>query len=137
LYQPAQFYPLCENAIRAGAGRDTERHRDWLGRLWSRFAEVARTNPHAWLTEPQSIVDTSAANRPVAFPYPKLMTANLNVDQAAAVLVCSAGEARQAGIPYDRWVFVHGTAAADDHWFVGERAALRRCPAVNRIGRAL
>lgn len=138
LYQPAQFYPLFENALRGG--RDPARHLVWLGELWARFASVAATNPHAWATSTptaESIVDFNRGNRPVAYPYPKLMTANLGVDQGAALVVCSAATARDAGIPPDRWVFVHGTAAANDHWYVGEREHLHRSPAINAIGRAL
>jgi acetyl-CoA C-acetyltransferase len=140
LYQPAQFYPLFENAIRHDAGRDPAAHLAWLGHLWSRFASVAETNPHAWATSTptaESIVDMSRANRPVAYPYRKLMTAHLGVDQGAAIVVCSARAAQDAGIPRDRWVFVHGTAAANDHWYVGEREHLHRSPAINAIGRAL
>lgn len=140
LYQPVQYYPLFENALRAAAGRDVDAHRRRLGELWARFATVAKTNPHAWLTsapDAESIVDMGAGNRPVSFPYPKLMTANLAVDQAAAVLVCSAAAAQQAGVPSQRWVFVHGTAAANDHWHVGERQDLHRSPAINAIGRVL
>jgi acetyl-CoA C-acetyltransferase len=140
LYQPVQFYPLFENAVRSAAGRDPASHLAWLGALWGRFAEVAGANPHAWVTTPPtaaSIVDVSPRNRPVAYPYPKLLTANLSVDQGAAVVVCSAEAARAAGIPQDRWVFVHGTAGGNDHWFVGERESLRRSPAIAAIGRAL
>ena len=39
----------------------------------------------------------STSNRPVASPYPKLMTSNLNVDQGGAVVMCSADVAEQAG----------------------------------------
>lgn len=140
LYQPVQFYPLFENAVRAAAGRDPAAHTTWLGTLWGRFAAVADANPHAWVTNPPtaaSIVDISKRNRPVAFPYPKLLTANLGVDQGAAVIVCSAEAARDAGIPRDRWVFVHGTAAANDRWHTGERESLHRSPAIRTIGRAL
>ncbi len=140
LYQPVQFYPLFENAIRRAAGRDQEAQLAWLGQLWARFASVAATNPHAWATSipsAESIVDISPGNRAVAHPYRKLMTAHLGVDQGAAIMVCSAEAAKEAGIPRDRWVFVHSTAAANDHWFVGEREHLHRSPAINAIGRAL
>lgn len=138
LYQPVQFYPLFENALRAAAGRDPAAHVEWLGTLWERFAHVARTNPHAWITRPpESTVDIGPRNRPVAYPYPKLLTANMNVDQGAAVVVCSAEFARQQALPEDRWVFVHATAAANDHWYVGERLSLHRSPAIAAIGRAL
>jgi acetyl-CoA C-acetyltransferase len=140
LKRPAQFYPLFEHALRAEAGRDQQSHERWLGRLWSGFASVASANPHAVVrSNPDSsaIVEVSDANRMVASPYRKLMTANIYTDQAAAIVVCSAGAAAAAGIPEEHWVYVHGTGAAQDHWHVGERAELQRSPAVRAIGSAL
>jgi len=37
--------------------------------------------------------------------YLKLLTANLQVDQGAALIMCSAEAADRAGVPRDRWVF--------------------------------
>ncbi|MDV6012528.1 hypothetical protein [Haloechinothrix sp. LS1_15] len=137
---PIQFYPLFENALRASSSRNIDDHLAWIARLWARFAEVAKTNPHAWNTAAPSaevIASDAGGNRMVAFPYRKLTTANISVNQAAAVLLCSAGAAERAGIPRENWVFVHGTAAGNDHWFVGQRHELHRSPAINAIGRAL
>ncbi len=130
---PLGFYPLFENAIRAAAGRDLPAHVDRLGRLWARFADVARHNPHAAVTDPpgaRDIVTVGPHNRMAALPYRKLLTANIFVDQAAALLLCSAATAESAGIPRENWVFVHATAGADDHWFVSERPRLDRSPAI-------
>ncbi|MBA0124480.1 hypothetical protein H0B56_02875 [Haloechinothrix sp. YIM 98757] len=136
---PVHFYPLFENALRAAAGRDVEDHQRWIARLWARFAEVATTNPHAWNTAGTSAEEIAdpANNRMVAFPYRKLTIANIYVNQASAVVLCSAAAAERAGIPRENWVFVHGTAAANDHWYVGNRAELHRSPAIRAIGRAL
>lgn len=140
LSKPAQFYPLFEHAVRAAAGRDLATHDAWLGELWSGFASVAAANPHAVLRsapDAAAILRVDAANRMISHPYRKLMTANIYTDQAAALLVCSAETAVAAGIPEDRWVYVHGTGAAHDHWFVGERAELHRSPAIRAVGSAL
>ena len=47
LIAPIMFYPLFESVVRGAAGRDPASHLQWLGRLWGRFADVARANPHA------------------------------------------------------------------------------------------
>lgn len=135
---PTQIYPLFENALRAAAGRALDDHLALIGRLWSRFSHVAAGNPHAWSPTPMSaeeIVTPSASNRMVAFPYTKLLCANIQVDQAAALVLCSAEAAEAAGVPRDRWVFPLAGADANDHWFVSERANLHSSPAIGACGR--
>ena len=66
----------------------------------------------------------------VSFPYTKLCTANLGVDQGAAYIVCSVEAARAAGVPEDRWVFPLAGADAHDHWFISHRPELHRSPAI-------
>jgi acetyl-CoA C-acetyltransferase len=127
------FYPLFESALRAAAGREPAEHLRWLGALWGRFAEAAHFNPHAWIADPptaEEIATPSERNRPVSIPYLKLLNANIQVDQGAAVLVCSAQAARDAGVPPDRWVFPHASASAADHWFASERERFDRSPAL-------
>lgn len=134
---PIHAYPLLENAARGAAGWSLDDHRARIGSLWSRFSEVAAANPHAWLREPRSaadIVDPGPDNRMVAFPYPKLCVANLQVDQGAAYLCCSVAAARAAGVPEDRWVFPLAGAEAHDHWYLSARPALHRSPAIRLAG---
>ena len=72
----------------------------------------------------------------VSFPYPKLCTANMQVDQGAGYIVCSAEAARAAGVPEDRWVFPLSGADANDHWFISHRPELHRSPAIRLAGAA-
>lgn len=137
---PLQYYPLFENAVRAAAGREIAAHEDRIARLWARFAEVAKSNPHAWDTsgpDARTIGTTGPRNRMVTYPYRKLTTANIAVDQGAALLLCSAEAADELGVPRERWVFVTATGSAEDHFYVGERAELHRSPAIGAIGRAV
>ena len=66
----------------------------------------------------------------ISFPYPKLCTANMQVDQGAAYIVCSVEAARAAGVPEERWVFPLAGADAHDHWFISHRPELHRSPAI-------
>lgn len=139
LLAPVHYYPWFENALRIAAGRTPAEHRGGLARLWRRFAEVAGSNPHAWVGEAPTEEEIRARgedNRMVADPYSKLMTANIQVDQGAAVLLCSARAAERAGIEPARQVYVHATAAAHDHWFAGSRQRLHRSPAIEACARA-
>lgn len=121
LVAPVVYYPWFENAVRAAAGRGIEEHQAWLGRLWARFADVARENPYAWTRDaPDDPAAAGDGNRMAAFPYPKLLCANIQVDQAAALLLRGGGDG----------VHVHATATATDVWFAGERRDLHRSPAV-------
>ena len=73
-----------------------------LGALCAGLSAVAADNPHAWFRQARSadeIATVSPSNRMIGFPYPKLMNAIIEVDQAAAVLMTSVGEARALGIP--------------------------------------
>lgn len=134
---PVQIYPMVENALRAAAGRSLADHHDRISRLWSRFSEVAATNPHAWIQQARTaeeIGTASPANRMVGFPYPKLMNSNNDVDQAAAVIMCSVEAARAHGIPEERWVFPWSGSDAHDHPYVSHRDDLHSSPAIRIAG---
>jgi len=133
LLAPVHYYPWFENAVRADTGRSAEEHREWLGELWRRFAEVAESNPDAWARDAPTATEIAMAgedNRMVSSPYSKLMTANIQVDQGAALLLCSARAAEEAGIAAEDRVYVHASAAAHDHWFAASRQDLHRSPAI-------
>ena len=137
---PTQMYPLFSNAMaRAQGGSSvTQRHRE--AELWSRFSEVAATNPYAWLPHALSPAEVGTAdsnNRMIAFPYTKRCCANIQVDQSAAVIVMSAAAAQSAGVARDRWVFPWAGTEANDQWFVSERDRLDASPAVRLCWKAL
>jgi acetyl-CoA C-acetyltransferase len=134
---PIHAYPLFENALRGAAGWTLDEHRARIGELWAGFSAVAATNPYAWIRTAQSAEEITGAgphNRMVAFPYRKLCTSNLSVDEGAAYICCSAAAARDAGVPEDRWVFPLSGADANDHWYVSERPELHRSPAIRLAG---
>jgi len=140
LQQPVEVYPLFETAIRARRGETVDEHRGRIARLWEGFNEAAVANPFAWSRTPmaaEEIRDASPANRMVAFPYTKAMCSNWDLDQAAALILCSAEAASRFGVSRDRWVFVHGGAEAADTSFVSHRQELGRSPAIAAAWRAL
>jgi acetyl-CoA C-acetyltransferase len=136
---PVHAYPLFENALRAANGWTLEEHAARIGALWSQFSEVAAGNPDAWIRKartPAQIMTPSPDNRMISFPYPKLCTANMQVDQGAGYIVCSVEAARAAGVPDERWVFPLSGADANDHWFISQRTELHRSPAIRLAGAA-
>ncbi len=140
LLAPVLVYPLFEHALRHAAGRTSAEQREWIASWWARYSDVAAAHPQGWTRDAltsEQVATPSDQNRLIADPYPRTMNANIAVDQAAMLLVTSAGAAEAAGIPRDRWVFVHATAGANDHWFVGERDRLDRSPAIAACGDAV
>lgn len=134
---PIQLYPIFENALRYSRHESVPNHLKRISELWSRFSDVASHNPHAWLREPhtaEEIRTPSATNRPVSFPYPKLMNSNNNVDQAAALILCSVDAARRYGIPEHRWIYPWAGTDAHDHYFVSNRDNLYSSPAIRFAG---
>jgi acetyl-CoA C-acetyltransferase len=137
---PVHFYPTFESALRASRGETIDQHRDRISRLWERFNEVAAANPHAWRRErltAEQIRTADRGNRMVGFPYTKAMNSNWDLDQGAALLLCSAGAAEAAGIPRDRWVFPLGGTDANDTLLVSHRRDLHSSPAIGANGRRL
>jgi acetyl-CoA C-acetyltransferase len=138
LAPPVYMYALIESAVRAAAGNSPEAHLERIAGLWSRFSAVAAANPHAWIQRvhaPERIAAPSAENRLVSTPYTKLLTANIQVNMASGLILAGAGAARAAGVPRDRWVFVHAGAQAHDEWHVSERERLAASPAIRAAGR--
>jgi acetyl-CoA C-acetyltransferase len=134
LSMPPDIYPIFENALRARRGVDRETHRRRMGELMSRFTEVAAKNPYAWFPVARSadeITLPSANNRMIAYPYTKYLNAVIETDQAAAVLLMSAGAARQLGVPEERQVHWWGGAnTEEDAWFPSERPDFAACPSL-------
>ncbi|MFE3445808.1 crotonase/enoyl-CoA hydratase family protein [Nocardia sp. NPDC059180] len=136
---PIYMYSLMESANRHRLGHEPKQHLRAVGELWSRMSTIGAHNQNAWLPQeftPTELTTPTADNRMVSAPYTKLLCANLQVDMAAGLILCSAAAAEAAGIPQDRWVFVHAGASAHDEWFVSERAELAASPAIHTIGAA-
>ncbi len=122
--KPTQVYPLFEIALRAHEGRTPAAHEARIAALSASFAHVAATHPNSWFRDAKSaaeIATVNDTNRMVAYPYPKFMNAILDVDQGAAVVMTTAGEARRLGIPESRCIHLHGGGDVDDLWYVRDR----------------
>lgn len=131
-------YPIIEQAIRMDRGHTREAHAANMGRLMAALAAVARDNPLAtrrWGPDAIEIATPSEKNPFIGYPYTRLMNANVFVDQAAALIICSAALADELGIAEAGRVYLHGAAAGNDHWYVSERNDLHRSPAIREVAR--
>jgi acetyl-CoA C-acetyltransferase len=135
---PVNTYPLFENALRARDGRSIEAHQRRMGELFAPYTKVAAANPHAWFPTERSaeeLITVNERNRMVSWPYPKYLNSIMEVDQSAALILCSVAKARELGVPESRWVFLHGCADATDLWHPLDRQDYHSSPAMRLTGR--
>ncbi len=140
LVMATHHYAMIENARRFADGQSIAEHRDEVARLWARFAQVAAANPDAWFRDgldAAAIATAADGNRMLAWPYTKWHNSQWNVDQAGALILCSAGTARTLGIPTDRWVFPWAAVESNHMVAVTERPEPHRSPGFAHGGRAL
>ena len=136
---PVALYAMLESAYRAKHGWSVADHRDRLADLGARFSQVAADNPHAWQRKPvaaATIRDASERNPMQAFPYTRLHCSTWNVDQAAALLFCSAARAQALGIARSSWIFPVASTESNHMVAVSARADLADCPGARIAGRA-
>jgi len=137
-YMPVGYYAIVESAFRAAHRWSVDEHRDRLAAMYERFSEIAHSNPHAWKREKvdaATIRGDCPSNRMLAFPYTKLHNSSWNVDQAGALLLCSAERATAAGIATDRWTFPRASTESNHMLALSERAELHRLPGARIAGR--
>ncbi len=126
-------FALFDNARRAHLGRGLDEHRGALGRVMAPMTEVAARSPHVWFPVARTageIVTATPDNRMVAYPYTKLMTAIMDVDMAAALVLASAEKADALGVPEERRVYLRGWGYAEDPADVAGHPELWRSPAM-------
>lgn len=117
LLTPTDVYPLFENAARAEFGQTLAEAQAESGMIWAGMSDVAAHSKHAWINHSRSasdIIEPTADNRPIAFPYTKFQVANAAVNQGAAVIVTSLAVAQAAGVSEDRIIYVGKGAAAHE-----------------------
>jgi acetyl-CoA C-acetyltransferase len=139
VWPPVQQYALIENALAHREQQGVATHRRDVAALWSRFNQVAQQNPLAAFPLPRSAADIATPgpkNRPLAFPYNKWHVSQWTVDQAAALLFCSAERAQAEGVPTDRWIFPHVALHVSEAVTLTARRNLHAWPAMGALGRA-
>ncbi len=102
------YFAVIESALRHRQGLGIEEHRDEIASLYSAFSDVAAGNPHAWRQEsvPAEVIrNPTARNAMQAFPYTKLHCSQWNVNQAVAIIVCSAAKADQLRLDSTGWIY--------------------------------
>lgn len=140
LAMPVGLYAVLESARRAAAGLSVSAHQDRMAKRYASFAAIAAANSDAWNRKAPSaaeIRDAGPGNPMQAFPYTRAHCSTWNVDQAAALLLCSAEKAEAMGIDRARWVFPLASAEANHMLAVSARADLIRSPGAEATAKAV
>ncbi|HET6810583.1 MAG TPA: hypothetical protein VFH50_06200 [Acidimicrobiales bacterium] len=133
VFQAWLTFAVFDTARRARHGTDPATYRRQLGELLAPFTAVAEANPHAWFRTrrgAEELVTPGPGNRMVAYPYTKWTVAVMDVDMAAALVVCSHRTADDLGVPAERRVYLRGSAYAEDPVYVAEHEPMGASPAM-------
>ena len=137
LKMPVGLYAMVHSAVHAAAGRDHATLARHAAELFNRLSEGVVGNPDAWVREPvpiEEIMTPGPRNKMQAFPYTRMHCSNWSVDQAGALIFCSAGKARELGIPDTHWIYPRASAESNHMVQVSRRAELGRCPGARIAG---
>lgn len=147
LVNASTLFALCDTSLRHTRGESPAAHRDRLARLQADMSRIARTNAHAWIrdgVEASRIREPGPGNRMVNYPYTKLMTSNIAVDQGAALILCSEDAATHFGVPAAKRIHLraatemsHSTRLTERehlHHHPGQALAARRALELARLG---
>ncbi len=134
IFQAYLTFALLDTARRAHLGQSLEDRRREIGGMLAPMSELAATQPeYAWFPIARTAEEISTVtpdNRMVATPYTKLMTAIMDVDMAAAVLLATEERADALGVPSDRRVYLLGDGYAEEPGTMAARPEPWRSPAM-------
>ncbi len=102
------YYATMETAIRQHDGEDIVEHQNNIASMYEQFSKVASNNEDGWLDDPYSkeeILNTSKKNKMLAYPYNKLHCTSWNVNQSAALIICSEELANKLEIDSKKRVY--------------------------------
>jgi acetyl-CoA C-acetyltransferase len=126
-------YSMIENARRMALGFDADAYAGEMAALWSAFSAKAETRAHAQypgFRSPDALQSDDNGNYPLTDIYRRWHVAQDAVDLGGAVILTSAGKARELGVPQNKWVWLAGTAEAAEPP-LSERAVIHRSAALD------
>ena len=126
-------YSLIENARRMELGLNAAAYAREMAALWSAFSAKAEARTHAQFPgfrSPKALQSDDNGNYPLTDIYRRWHVAQDAVDLGGAVILTSAGKARELGVPQDKWVWLAGAAEAAEPP-LSERAFIHRSTALD------
>ena len=133
VFQAYTTFALWDVARRASLGIAPDAYREQIGELFAPMTKVAAANPFAWFPAERSareLIEPTADNRVVAYPYTKYVISVMDVDLAGALVIASHEAADRLGVPNDRRVYVRGWCYGTDPIYVAEHDPTSASPAM-------
>jgi len=96
------YYSVIETALRNMMNEDIDNHAERLSEMYENFSKIAAKRVDSWLEEPiakEVILKTSKENKMMSYPYNKFHCTSWNVNQSAAIIICSEKLADHLEIP--------------------------------------
>ena len=102
------YYAAMETAIRKNDGETIDDHQNNIASMYEEFSKIASNNKDGWIDNPYSkdeILDNNKKNKMLAYPYNKLHCTSWNVNQSAALIICSEEIANKLEIDQNKRVY--------------------------------
>ncbi len=102
------YYAAMETAIRKNDGETIDDHQNNIASMYEEFSKIASNNKDGWIDNPYSkeeILDNNKKNKMLAYPYNKLHCSSWNVNQSAALIICSEEIANKLEIDQNKRVY--------------------------------
>ena len=129
------YYAILESAFRAASKSEINEHNDFLASIYAHFSKIASKNNDGWIgksLKKSEILNKSKKNPPQAFPYNKYHCTSWNVNQSAAIIICSEEVADKLSVPFEKRVYP--LASSENNHMI---ATLQRPNLIEPIGMKL
>jgi len=129
------YYAILESAFRAASNSEINKHNDFLASIYAHFSKLASKNNDGWIgksLKKSEILNKSKKNPPQAFPYNKYHCTSWNVNQSAAIIICSEEVADKLSVPFEKRVYP--LASSENNHMI---ATLQRPNLIEPIGMKL
>jgi len=114
------YYAILESAFRFNKNISIRNQSDFVAEMYAYFSKVASRNKDAWTDSALDAIDVkniTKKNSFQAFPYNKYHCTSWNVNQSAAIIVCSEKIADDLDIPQEKRVYP--LASSENNHMIG------------------
>ncbi|MFO7962819.1 MAG: hypothetical protein R6U50_02760 [Desulfobacterales bacterium] len=132
-FLPGTIYALLENARRKRLDKSLEEYAVLMGELLAPFSKTACSHPAAMFSrtwDAESIARQGRENPYIFYPYTRAMVAKDGVNQAAALVLTTVGNARTWGVDESKWIYLNGSCDLRERTIL-ERPDLGSSPAMH------
>ena len=129
------YYAILESAFREASNSEINEHNNFLASIYAHFSKIASKNNNGWIgksLKKSEILNKSKKNPPQAFPYNKYHCTSWNVNQSAAIIICSEVVADKLSVPIEKRVYP--LASSENNHMI---ATLQRPNLIEPIGMRL